>query len=633
MLESTGMIQYFYVRILGVFYNMRQEWSLSSRHLQMATGHPVQGRVEDELVFTKSIEEQVYARSAFAYMSDVMQEEIASLTQCASRRSTFGFRLRAVAALYHHIEVSPPERAMKLQQWNYVNRVALQARVWSSEQQRALDAIRDGTTVADVAESEGDRYLFVSGEPGSGKSEVLVHAAVAAANVGCNVLVPCPTGVLVHGYRARVPDDERITVETIHSSFCIFRTHDETVKYSPPTRLRRYELIILDEASQVDDEVTRRVFLAITELPQKPFVTIAADFQQLAPVSGGGLMRAMCDRWCTITLCSIHRTSDPVLLAFLAESRLEQPQKSTLLKFFRGRWLGHDLDYAVRYGLRYGQAHDCIFSWLCVTKGGVERVNAAALRHLGIQSEHPDFLYGDPKAGAGRINISVGVVLRLTRNLDKSRGFVNGAIGKVVQVLADHTSIIELTSGTRILLHPISVNGTAVLPCAYGYATTIRKAQGASLVAGALFFDHSYPAERGYGYVGASRFKTQAGLHYFGSIRRSDWLPRRERDGQQVDRSIESESEDSQDREDDENYQSSEDSRMSDDADTSDTDESDDEFDHELRRLSRYDGIDDGSMHEESESDEDLRPMQFSPQAKRGRDADLAALSSFMERS
>ena len=63
------------------------------------------------------------------------------------------------------------------------------------------------------------------------------------------------------------------------------------------------------------------------------------------------------------------------------------------------------------------------------------------------------------------------------------------------------------------------------LPCAYGYATTIRKVQGASLDAVVLYFDHCYPAERGYGYVGASRFRSAEGLWLFGKIRRSDWLP------------------------------------------------------------------------------------------------------------
>ena len=62
------------------------------------------------------------------------------------------------------------------------------------------------------------------------------------------------------------------------------------------------------------------------------------------------------------------------------------------------------------------------------------------------------------------------------------------------------------------------------LPCTYGYATTIRRAQGSSLYHGALWFDHCYPPERGYAYVGASRFKSINFFHY-GRIRRSDWLP------------------------------------------------------------------------------------------------------------
>ena len=45
------------------------------------------------------------------------------------------------------------------------------------------------------------------------------------------------------------------------------------------------------------------------------------------------------------------------------------------------------------------------------------------------------------------------------------------------------------------------------------------------MVQGAIYFDHCYPAERGYGYVGASRFRSAEGLWLFGKIRRTDWLP------------------------------------------------------------------------------------------------------------
>ena len=83
----------------------------------------------------------------------------------------------------------------------------------------------------------------------------------------------------------------------------------------------------------------------------------------------------------------------------------------------------------------------------------------------------------------------------------------------------------KLSTGGMVLVHPIRVGKQVFLPCCYGYATTIRRAQGSSLHLGALWFDHSFPPERGYGYVGASRFRSRDGLFLFGRIRRSDWTP------------------------------------------------------------------------------------------------------------
>ena len=77
-----------------------------------------------------------------------------------------------------------------------------------------------------------------------------------------------------------------------------------------------------------------------------------------------------------------------------------------------------------------------------------------------------------------------------------------------------------------VLVHPVS-NGTnqPFPPCTYGYAFTIRRAQGASLKMGCLYFDHCYPPDRGYGYVGVSRFRSAEGVFHYGKLRRTDWLP------------------------------------------------------------------------------------------------------------
>ena len=58
-------------------------------------------------------------------------------------------------------------------------------REWSDEQRQALQAIREGLMVAE-ANTIADlrRLLYLAGDAGSGKSEVIIHAAVQTAEVG-----------------------------------------------------------------------------------------------------------------------------------------------------------------------------------------------------------------------------------------------------------------------------------------------------------------------------------------------------------------------------------------------------------------------------------------------------------------
>ena len=77
-----------------------------------------------------------------------------------------------------------------------------------------------------------------------------------------------------------------------------------------------------------------------------------------------------------------------------------------------------------------------------------------------------------------------------------------------------------------VLVHPTQENDTIFLPCCYGYATTIRRAQGSDLYHGAIYFEQKrYPAARGYAYVACSRFKSRHGVYLYGKLRGSDFLP------------------------------------------------------------------------------------------------------------
>ena len=154
----------------------------------------------------------------------------------------------------------------------------------------------------------------------------------------------------------------------------------------------------------------------------------------------------------------------------------------------------------------------------------------AALTNLGITTKDLEagFLCDPATKSTLRILLRPGIMLRLSRNLDKLRGFVNGAFAEVCESLRGNAVGVArlLSSGNYVLIQPLYEDGAVFLPCCYGYATTIRRAQGLSLPLGCIYFDQlKHSAGRGYGYVAVSRFKTQAGCHLYGKLRRTDFLP------------------------------------------------------------------------------------------------------------
>ena len=170
------------------------------------------------------------------------------------------------------------------------------------------------------------------------------------------------------------------------------------------------------------------------------------------------------------------------------------------------------------------------FQWLTSTNKGASKVCKAALAILGITKE---ILAGghlcDPNSRSDLgILARPGLLIRLTRNFDKQRGFVNGAMAHVVESLRGNEVFTArlVGSGNMVLIHPLEEDGNIFLPCCYGYATTIRRAQGADLYQGCIYFDQKkFPAGRGYGYVAVSRFMFKSTCFLYGKLRRTDFLP------------------------------------------------------------------------------------------------------------
>ena len=96
-------------------------------------------------------------------------------------------------------------------------------------------------------------------------------------------------------------------------------------------------------------------------------------------------------------------------------------------------------------------------------------------------------------------------------------------------ILRKDVFVAAAPTGVRLLVHPVALtaNGRSAcfMPFTYGYAMTIRRAQGSTMELVGLWLDHSYPPKRGYAYVGASRVRRARDLYLMGKVKRTDWLP------------------------------------------------------------------------------------------------------------
>ena len=94
-----------------------------------------------------------------------------------------------------------------------VNRLQYLHFSWGEQQLRALDLVATGYSFEDKdTRRESFRFLYINGEPGSGKSAVLLECAIRACP-HISVLIVCPTGMLVTAFKSKLP--ERAGIENI----------------------------------------------------------------------------------------------------------------------------------------------------------------------------------------------------------------------------------------------------------------------------------------------------------------------------------------------------------------------------------------------------------------------------------
>jgi hypothetical protein len=160
-------------------------------------------------------------RAAFEYLVAVAKRDLQYRGMRDDRLRSFEWKQEANYLLYGRVRdcADEPEYAYLRQAWDTLNRPKHKDLVWSGQQTEALAKIAQGISYEDEEEKlNSNRWLYLSGAPGSGKSALILEAAIRAAKRGIRVLIVCPTGQLVHSFKAALPEFdgvENISIDTI----------------------------------------------------------------------------------------------------------------------------------------------------------------------------------------------------------------------------------------------------------------------------------------------------------------------------------------------------------------------------------------------------------------------------------
>ena len=311
---------------------------------------------------------------------------------------------------------------------------------------------------------------ILQGRAGTGKSYVLGKVCSISESMGVNVIGIAPT----HKARtelSKVGYEQNDTVKGM-----LFKLHNG--RFSLP----KNTLIVVDEAGMVaNSDYQELMRIAAT---RKCNVILAGDSRQLSSVSRGGMFEVLADKFGSCEIANIQRQKENWgrEVAMCLSRGDARTGLSILQQEGRIEW-GVDSQESMR---------DLLGDWqnsripladkiiIAVENKNVDALNAGARQYLKASG----YLVGDEYSIAGREFMRGDRVL-ITKT-DKSLGVTNGDIG-TIEYADSNKFVLSLGSGKdakHVEFDPNTYSGFR-----HGYATTVFKAQGASIKDVYVFHD------------------------------------------------------------------------------------------------------------------------------------------------
>ena len=324
----------------------------------------------------------------------------------------------------------------------------------TEEQHRALSEL--------ILSNSGLRIL--RGRAGSGKSYVLKELATIASSSSINVIGLAPT----HKAKIALASDGFENIDTIKGM--LFKLLNGRFN------LPKNSLIVVDEAGMVgNDDMRELLRVAAT---RKCNAILAGDEKQQASVQRGGMFEGFADRYGSSTILDIQRQDSNwgKAVAMALSNGHVQTGISVLEKEGRIKWSDGSSN-SMQLLLSDWSKSDYEISdrvILAVKNKDVAALNHGVREHLKLK----DRLVGDEIAVGGNHYMKGDRILITKTN--KNLGVINGDIAEIIDISLKKFTI-RFASGNKENNKEISFNPSKYHGFRHGYATTIFKAQGASI--------------------------------------------------------------------------------------------------------------------------------------------------------
>lgn len=376
------------------------------------------------------------------------------------------------------------------------------------------------------------RNIYLTGQAGSGKTFLLNNYIEFLKKNKIGVAITASTGIAA----------THLNGTTIHSWSAIgIKNHLDPQDLSKimsnintRDRIQSANVLIIDEISMLDSsklDMVNQVCKMVRQNSQ-PFgglqVILCGDFFQLPPIinkkenpQSSFAYKSSAWEELDLTICYLneqHRQVDEPFLKVLNEIRSQEVSEYTFEKLS-------------------GRLNKNIQSKIKPTSLYTHNENVDAINHFELDKiNKPEHVYEMTSRGKEKLVemlkkgclapetliIKEGAVVMFVKN-NKTRGYVNGTLGKVIDFNEDGYPIVETSSGQEIVAPPTSwrlEDNDLILaeinqvPLRLAWAITVHKSQGMSLDAAEIDLSKSFAY--GMGYVALSRVRSLDGIRLLG---------------------------------------------------------------------------------------------------------------------